>query len=129
LTTDFRRFLIRTLGDGARFLDRHLRNKDYNEARKRAWFMDQYKHPHERKHSFSEVLRWYTTNGFEFISSIPRIDGTTFSDTENLFKPHSEGTPVSRFGAELKMLMEGGSDGALFIVIGRKRMQSEGEVQ
>jgi len=121
LPTDFRRFLIRNLGDGARLLDSHLRNKTYNEARKRAWFMDQYKHPHERKHSFSEVVQWYEANGFEFVSSIPRIDGAAVSDHDALFEPQNKGTAFSRFSTELKMLMAGGADGALFIVIGRKR--------
>jgi SAM-dependent methyltransferase len=121
LPTDFRRLLIRVFGDGARLLDSHLRNKNYNDARKRAWFMDQYKHPRESKHSFSEVIGWYEANGFDFVSSIPRIDGGVFGPEEKLFSPHSKGTALSRLTTELAMLLTGGADGALFIVIGRKR--------
>jgi 2-polyprenyl-3-methyl-5-hydroxy-6-metoxy-1,4-benzoquinol methylase len=50
LTTDLRRFLLNKFGDSLRCLDAHMRDKSLNESRKRAWFMDQYKHPHESKH-------------------------------------------------------------------------------
>jgi SAM-dependent methyltransferase len=38
LTTDARRVVFNAFGDRFRFLDAHMRNRDYNEARKRAWF-------------------------------------------------------------------------------------------
>ena len=121
LTTDLRRFLFRASGDRLRFLDGHMRNKTYNEARKRAWFLDQYKHPHESKHSFDEVLDWFEREGFEFLLSIPKTDPGTFSSEENLFAPHDKGTAATRLFTQLGMLARGGVDGALFIMIGRKR--------
>jgi len=125
LTTDFKRFLFRISGDRLRFMDAHMRNKKYNENRKRAWFFDQYKHPHESKHTFSEVIDWYESNGFEFLSSIPKVDGGAFTAEERLFESHNKGTRASRFFTELEMLLSGGADGALFVVIGRKLAQQD----
>lgn len=120
LTTDLRRVLFRWTGDRLRTLDVHLRNPNYNEARKRAWFMDQYKHPRESKHSFDEVIDWFESNGFEFLFSIPKIDSSPFSEQEKLFEAHDKGTKLARLAAQVEMLLTGGSDGALFIMIGRK---------
>jgi SAM-dependent methyltransferase len=125
LTTDFRRFLFRVSADKLAFLDAHMRNKNYNTDRKRAWFYDQYKHPHESKHTYSEVLDWFDSNGFEYMSSIPKIEPGAFTDEEKLFQPHDKGTKFSRWMAEMEMLMSGGADGALFIMIGRKKKNAQ----
>jgi hypothetical protein len=85
LTTDLRTFLFRISGDRLRFLDGHMRNKNYNEARKRAWCMDQYKHPMESKHSFDELLGWFDQKGLEFLISIPKTDSGPFLSDERLF--------------------------------------------
>lgn len=123
LTTDLRRVLFRWTGDRLRMLDAHMRNPNYNEARKRAWFMDQYKHPRESKHSYDEVIDWFESNGFEFLFSIPKIDSSPFTEHEKLFEPHDKGTKLSRVAAQIEMLLTGGADGALFIMIGRKLKQ------
>jgi SAM-dependent methyltransferase len=121
LTTDFKRFLFRVSADKLSFLDAHMRNKNYNQDRKRAWFFDQYKHPHESKHTYSELLGWFESNGFEYLSSIPKIDPGPFTDEEKLFEPHDKGTKFTRWVTEMEMLLGGGKDGALYIMIGRKR--------
>jgi SAM-dependent methyltransferase len=120
LTTDLRRFLFDKFGDGLRFLDGHMRNRTYNEARKRAWFLDQYKHPHESKHSYDEVLQWFEIAGFQFMSSIPKIGAGEIDPEENLLAPHDKGTRLARWTTQIEMLIRGGSDGALFIMVGRK---------
>jgi SAM-dependent methyltransferase len=127
LPTDFRRWIIRTLGDNFGLLDDHMRDKNYSAARKRSWFMDQYKHPHESKHTFSEVLEWLDSTGFEFLSSIPKIESKGFKADEKLFELHSRGTRVTRFLAELEMLLKGGADGGVFIVIGRRTVDSHAD--
>lgn len=122
LTTDLRRGIFKAFGDGwSKMFDGHMRNATYNEARKRAWFMDQYKHPCESKHSYSEVMDWFERNGFDFLSSVPKIGPAAFGDNEKLFQQHSKGTSFSRWLTEVDMLARGGVDGALFIMIGRKR--------
>ena len=123
LTTDLRRMLFRCFGDRLRMLDAHMRNRNYNEARKRAWFMDQYKHPRESKHSFDEVISWFESNHFEFLLSIPKIDSSPFTEHEKLFESHDKGTKLSRLATQFEMLLTGGVDGALFIMIGRKVKQ------
>ena len=90
-------------------------------ARVRAWFMDQYRHPHETRHSMSEVLGWFDRYGVEFVNGVPHPDGTDFDERERLFAPHSPGTPLSRTVTELGLLASGGRDGGLFIMIGRRR--------
>jgi len=128
ITTDLRRSLFRMSGDRLKFLDAHVRNKKYNEARKRAWFMDQYKNPHESKHSYDEVLQWFESSGFEYLMSVPKIEAGTFAEDERLFTPHDKGTKSLRFLTQFKMLLQGGVDGALFIMIGRK-VPGQGAVQ
>ncbi|MGA8767067.1 MAG: class I SAM-dependent methyltransferase [Candidatus Acidiferrales bacterium] len=65
LTTDFRRMVFRSSGDRFQFLDRRLRDKNANSTRKHTWFLDQYKNPHESKHTFGEVQRWFEMSGIE----------------------------------------------------------------
>ncbi len=91
-------------------------------SRKLAWFRDQYKHPQESKHSYDEVLKdWFEPNGIEFLSSIPKIGPAPFLPDEQLFAQHPAGSKLSRVLTQIDMLMGGGVDGALFIMIGRKK--------
>ncbi|SRR5216684_3348690 len=129
LTTDFKRFLFRVSADKLAFLDAHMRSKQYNKDRKRAWFQDQYKHPHESKHTYSEVVDWFESNGFEYIFSIPKIEPGPFTDEEKLFVPHDKGTKLTRLVAELGMLLTGGQDGALYMMVGRKLGQAKRSIQ
>jgi SAM-dependent methyltransferase len=121
LPTLWRRKLFERFGQTAYVLDSRLRQAGANEARMRAWFMDQYKHPHESKHSMDEVLRWFSENGIEFLCGIPQPNGTEFSRQDRLFERHEPGTSLDRFLTQLWTLLAGGKDGGLFIMIGRKR--------
>ena len=128
LTTDLRRFLFRLSHDNLRFLDAHMRNSQYNQERKCAWFLDQYKHPRESKHSYDEVLQWFEADGFDYLFSIPKIEPGPFSADEQLFAAHDKGTRTSRLLTQVQMLLEGGRDGGLFIMIGRKLKASAQQV-
>lgn len=121
LPTLWRRRLFERFGSGLHFLDRRLTAGKMNEGRWQAWFRDQYKHPHESKHSIDEVLRWFDATGVDFLSSLPPADGSAFDSTGNLFKPQRTGRRLDHLATELRMLLEGGRDGGLFIMIGRKR--------
>lgn len=121
LVTDLRRLLFRLSGDRFTALDPNLRDASHSAARHRAWFMDQYRHPHETKHSMDEVLQWFDRYGVDFVNGIPHLDGSDFSTDERLFAPHSPGSTASRYLTQLGMLLTGGQDGGLFIMIGRKR--------
>ncbi len=121
LPTLWKRWAFRTFGARLYFLDPRLRDWSHEPDRIKAWFMDQYRHPHETKHSMDEVLGWFEKYGVEFVNGIPHLDGGSFSENEQLFSPHSPGTLVTRTMAQTAMLLSGGKDGGLFIMIGRKR--------
>lgn len=121
LPTLWKRSLFRTLGPKLYFLDPRLRDWSREPERVKAWFMDQYRHPHETRHSMSEVLGWFDRYGVDFVNGIPHLDGSVFSDDERLLANHSAGSRTGRFMTELNMLAGGGQDGGLFIMIGRKR--------
>jgi ubiquinone/menaquinone biosynthesis C-methylase UbiE len=120
LTTDFRRLVFRLSGDRFKFLDRRLRDRNANDVRKHTWFMDQYKNPHESKHTLGEVQQWFELSGFEFINSIPKSSGGRFAADEKLFEPNPKGTQFDHFVVQFGDLLAGGRDGGFFIMIGRK---------
>ena len=51
--------------------------------------MDQYKHPHESKHTYGEVPDWFEQTGFRFLNSVPKVSGGQLTQNERLFEPHS----------------------------------------
>jgi SAM-dependent methyltransferase/uncharacterized protein YbaR (Trm112 family) len=120
LPTLWQRRLIEIFGDRMAALDSRLRGNALNTGRWAAWFRDQYKHPHESKHSMDEVLRWFKDSKVEFVSSIPAVGDVEFDDNEPLFEPHAAGSRLDRWSTELEMLISGGKDGGLFVMIGRK---------
>lgn len=120
LPTLWRRWAIDRFGEGVAMLDGRLRVK-HDKAQWRAWFMDQYKHPHETKHSIDELLQWFDSEGFDFASCVPTIGDTEFSEDMKLFEPSSPGTYLDRLSTELELLASGGPDGGLYIMIARKR--------
>lgn len=119
LPTLWRRRLFERFGDSLYFLDARLRSE--TGERLRAWFMDLYRHPHESKHSMDEVLGWFSRHGVEFLSGVPHPDGADFEPDDHLFRLQSAGTRLVRMTTQLDMLLEGGRDGGLFIMIGRRR--------
>ncbi len=122
LPTDLRRLVFRLTGDRLRFLDPRLRAAGLGAARQRSWFLDQYKHPHESKHTLSEVLAWLDDSGFDFVNAVPRAKAfASFSASEQLFVPQPRGGALDHFLTQLGMLLRGGAEGGLFVVIGRKR--------
>jgi SAM-dependent methyltransferase len=122
LPTLWRRWLIEKFGQGGALLDHRLRGKG-EAVRREAWFMDQYRNPHETKHSIDEVLTWFDRAGFDFMSCIPTIGDVEFSEDMRLFEPHPTGRYLDRLSTEIEMLISGGADGGLYIMVGRKRSQ------
>jgi SAM-dependent methyltransferase len=120
LPTLWRRRLIEVFGDRMAALDHRLRGDRLNTGRWAAWFRDQYRHPHESKHSMDEVLGWFKRNRVEFLSSIPSVGDVEFDENEPIFAAHRIGTRLDRLSTEIEMLLSGGTDGGLFIMIGRK---------
>ena len=102
-------------------LDPTLRKiKKGNDNQIKSWIRDQYEHPVESLHTLDEVLNWFDDNNIEFISSIPQCENESYE--KSLFKKRSKGTFLSRYFSQISMLFnELGSDGGLFIVIGKKK--------
>jgi len=120
LATDFRRWLFMVSGDRMQFLDAQIRDRAGSADRKLAWFMDQYKNPHESKHTFAELQGWFRDNGFTFMNSIPKAQGEEFAADEKLFEAHLEGTSFQHFLAQAGETLIGGRDGGFFIMIGKR---------
>lgn len=66
-----------------------------DQDKRRAWFEDQYHHPHESTHTVSEVSRWFGQAGFEVIEVLPQ---TMF-----------------------QFFLTGVREGGLFVMIGKKK--------
>jgi ubiquinone/menaquinone biosynthesis C-methylase UbiE len=122
LVTDARRLLFRVTEDRFLWLDPNLRDPSFSEARKRAWFADQYKHPHETKQTIGEVMGWFEESGFDFVRSIPSSKPfRPFSDRADLFEAEEPGTAFERALVQLGMIFTGSREGGFFTMIGRKR--------
>jgi 2-polyprenyl-3-methyl-5-hydroxy-6-metoxy-1,4-benzoquinol methylase len=124
LLTDLRRLIFNLTKDKFLFLDARMRNKSIGDYKKEVWFKDQYKNPHESKHTMTEVIHWMEGNGFEFINGIPKV--TAFDSIqvgENLFRKHFRGTKLDHLIAQLSMLTHEAKEGAIFLIIGRKQLE------
>jgi len=122
LITDFRRQLFR-LSRKLTFLDPNLRTTDSESPRWKAWFMDQYNHPLESKHTIGEVLGWLEQTGFSFIKCLPT--SKPFQAPENppmLFEPEIPGNAVERLAVELPMALRGSREGGFFVVVARRKV-------
>lgn len=120
LTTDLRRLIFQFSGDRFQFLDARLRDKHASRVRKHTWFMDQYKNPHESKHTIGEVEHWFDLSGFDFMNSIPKSTAGSFAKDEKLFVQNQRGSKFDHFLVQIGCLLTGGRDGGFFIMIGRK---------
>jgi SAM-dependent methyltransferase len=121
LITDARRVIFRLSRDRFAFLEPNLRNPELSERKKRAWYADQYKHPHETKHTIGEALGWLRECGLSFVKSIPRTKPfQPIAESENLFAPEDPGNAFERFLVELGMAFRGSREGGFFTVIGKK---------
>jgi SAM-dependent methyltransferase len=122
IPTDVRRGIFQLSGERLWFLDARLRDRRLSGARRRIWFMDQYRNPHESKHTFGELLSWFDQTRFEFVNSIPKSSLLeAFSPGEKLFEPSLHGTPIEHILVQLGMLLSGGKEGGFFIMIGRRK--------
>jgi SAM-dependent methyltransferase len=121
LITDLRRLIFRLSGNRFTGLDPNLRAGGFRSEKWKAWFMDQYKNPHESKHTIGEVMGWLRRTGLEFVSSLPRSRPfQPFAERDSLFRPETPGNPLERWVVELGMIASGSREGGFFVVIGRR---------
>ena len=121
LPTLWRRAAIETFGERWAALDPRLRGSRLNTGRWAAWFMDQYQHPHESRHSMAEVEKWFSHSGIDLLLTIPPVAGEDFTEDTQLFRERPQRGHLDFVVSELEMLLTGGRDGGLYMMIGRKR--------
>ena len=103
------------------FFDPTLKHLKLSEKEKEAWINDQYFHPIESLHTLDEILNWFKKNNIEYINSIPSCDFEYYQNYENIFEKKSNGDIHSRLFNQFSMIFNKlGSDGGLFVVIGKK---------
>ena len=121
LLLNARKLIFRLTGSRLLWLDCFLRQRSLGEDKKRIWFLDQYRHPHEETWSVDDVLQWFNSNGIEYVNSIPKINpGERLTLDERLFEPHAPGTRFDHFLSQLGWIFTKGREGGFFILIGRK---------
>tara|TARA_A100001035_G_scaffold165973_1_gene131463 strand:+ start:18 stop:941 length:924 start_codon:yes stop_codon:yes gene_type:complete len=107
------------------FFDPTLKNLKINDEERKSWIRDQYFHPIESLHTLDEVLEWFDNNDIEYVNSIPSCDFEFSQDYADLFKKNSIGTFYSRIINQFSMIFNRlGSDGGLFVVIGKKNIKN-----
>jgi SAM-dependent methyltransferase len=121
LVTDLRRAIFNLTRDRFTSLDPNLREGGFRHAKWKAWFMDQYKNPHESKHTIGEVIGWLEQIGFQLVRSLPSSRPFQPVDEKTrLFQPEPPGNGLERSLVELGMIRGGSREGGFFIVIGRR---------
>ncbi|MDJ0868343.1 MAG: class I SAM-dependent methyltransferase [Myxococcota bacterium] len=120
LATDLRRALFRLTGGRGRWLDPVLRKTARGAEKQRAWFADQYRHPHESKHTMGEVLRWFERTGLEFVRGVPATSPVEEDGPAGLFEAVPPGGPIDRAAVQLREIVTGGREGGFFVMIGRR---------
>jgi carbamoyltransferase len=120
LMTDLRRLVFRLTGGRGRRLDPYLRSRALSQDKQRAWFADQYRHPHESKHTIGEVLDWFERAGIEFVRGVPSpaLGGDLGEDS--LFEPGPRGRGIEHLLVQLGQVVTGSREGGFFVMIGRK---------
>jgi SAM-dependent methyltransferase/uncharacterized protein YbaR (Trm112 family) len=115
------RSLVHRLGDSPALLDGRLR-RERDPARRQAGLIEQYRHPHETRHSIDQTMDWFERAGLDFVSCIPPIGDRELADDAMLFEPQPKGSYLDRLSTELEMMLSGGAKGGgTYIMIGRKR--------
>lgn len=111
--------LIGTFGPEIDFVVRR-RIRDAEKAR--IWIADQYRNPHETWHSIDEVLGWFDECGLEYLNCVPSILGTSGEDATSYFAETTPGTRGKRVISQLSWLFTIAREGALFDLVGRRRV-------
>ena len=122
LLLDMRRMFFRLTNGNFQTIDPYLRTTPMSEAKRDAWFADQYQHPHESKHTMGEVLRWFRETGVEFVNSVPKINvWEPFLHTERLFEEAKQAGRFTRGLSQAKLVFTGNQEGGFYIMIGRRQ--------
>lgn len=125
IPTDIRRVFFSVFGKRLAGIDPVMKDKNIALNKRETWFADQYKNPHESKHSIGEVLGWFDKEGFKFINGIPKPSlSSYFSEKEKIFEKNPKGNFIDHLLVELGILLSGGKEGGFFVMIGRNERKA-----
>ncbi len=120
LMTNLRRKLFRLTGGAGKWIDPYLRSVSMSKDKQRAWFADQYQHPHESTHTFGEVLQWFHQNGLEFVNGVPALTANGNGKAQGLFQQSDPGSAWDHFTVQTRQIVAGSREGGFFIMIARR---------
>ena len=109
---------------GMRFIpfDPVLRDRRTEPERRNAWVRDQYLHPEEHRHTLHEVQRWFRDHRVEYLRTYPAaLVGGDGREEEPLFQAAEDNWWPEGLLAQISWMRTLGSEGGLFVVIGRRR--------
>ena len=99
-----------------------LRARGSDPGRRSAWLRDQYLHPEEHRHTLREVKRWFGENEIDYVRAYPSaLLASEDSRDQGLFTPAPDDWAPESFLAQLSWMRTLGSEGGLFVTIGRRR--------
>ena len=124
---DLRRVIFRLTGGRLLWLDHRLRQRSVGPDKKRIWFLDQYRNPHEDTFTVDDVLGWFAASGIEYVNAVPNIvPFQGLAAAEKLFAPHEPGSRLDHLLAQLGWIFSKSAEGGFFILIGRKADKRRG---
>ncbi|MGH7898974.1 MAG: class I SAM-dependent methyltransferase [Candidatus Binatia bacterium] len=124
LPTTLRRIYFRLTKADPRKVDYVMRKMARSDQKLRSWYLDQYAHPHETRHTVDQVLGWFDEEGVEFTAAAPPIRvGEPFDFARPLFSPSPRGSRLEHWLVQLWWIYTISHEGALFDLIGRKRLR------
>ncbi len=120
LLSNARRWLFRVTNDRFTRLDYFMRQRSHGEEKRRIWFQDQYRNPHDTTWTVDEVLRWFRLNGISYVNSVPSIRIGEPSLALGLFDSREPGNALERLLCQLGWIFSMGREGGFFLTMGRK---------
>jgi len=121
LMTNLRRRLFRLTGGAGKWIDPYLRSVSMSRDKQRAWFADQYVHPHESTHTFGEVLNWFKRENLEFVNGVPALAANSNGGMlRGMFDQSDPGTAWDHFKVQMGQIAAGSREGGFFVMIAQK---------
>jgi carbamoyltransferase len=121
IMTDLRRGFFNLTRGRAKWVDPILRHYKKSEGQIAAWFQDQYRHPHESKHTIDEVLAWFDEQGLQFVRGVPSVSPVPrLAADAGIFDEEPRGTRIEHLLAQIRQIVTGNREGGFYLMVGRK---------
>jgi carbamoyltransferase len=101
-------------------IDYVVRNRIHDPRKAEIWIKDQYYNPHETWHSIDEVMDWFSENDVAYLNCEPPIRGANGVDAQSMFAATDPRSKTARVLTQLSWLNSISSEGALFVLVGRR---------